>query len=114
MLGLPHLFQALLNSLNGLRAAFLHETAFRQEVVLCLFLAPLGLWLGEGGVEKALLVGSLLGVLVVELLNSALEATVDRMGGGFHPLAKRAKDMASAAVLLSIVQAVLIWSLLLL
>ncbi len=82
--------------------------------MLCLLLLPLGLWLGEDALSRALLVGSLLWVLIVELLNSALEATLDRVGRDFHPLAKRAKDMASAAVFLSILNVLWIWGAILL
>ncbi len=100
-------------SLSGLRAAFRKEAAFRQEVIVFALLAPLGLWLGRNGVERALLLGSLLQVLVVELLNSAVEATVDRVGRRWHKLAGRAKDMGSAAVALALILAVVTWALVL-
>jgi diacylglycerol kinase (ATP) len=100
-------------SMAGLRAALSKEAAFRQEVMLCLVLAPLGAWLGRTGVERALLVGSLILVLIVELLNSAVEATVDRIGTERHTLSGRAKDMGSAAVYLAIVLVILVWSLVL-
>ena len=96
-------------SLSGLAAAARHEDAFRVELILFALLAPLALWLGESGVERALMVGSLLLVLIVELLNSAIEATVDRISFENHRLAKRAKDIGSAAVMLSLVNAGLIW-----
>jgi diacylglycerol kinase (ATP) len=96
-------------SLAGLRAAYKKESAFRQELILFLVLAPLGFWLGDNGVERALLVGSLLIVLVVELLNSAVEATVDRIGRKTNKLSGRAKDMGSAAVLLALLGVVLVW-----
>jgi diacylglycerol kinase (ATP) len=99
-------------SLKGLRAAW-REPAFAQEAVLFLVLAPLGWWLGANGIERALLIGSLLLVLIVELLNSAIEAAVDRVGAERHALAGAAKDMGSAAVLLSIVLAILTWALVL-
>jgi diacylglycerol kinase (ATP) len=110
-------FQRILNafrySLDGICAAYRHEDAFRQEVLLALVLVPLGLWLGDGGVEKALLVGCVLLVLLVELINSAIEATVDRISLDDHLLAKRAKDIGSAAVLLALVMLVTVWSLVL-
>jgi len=98
-------------SFQGLRAAFRHEAAFRQELALAALLLPLGLWLGESGVERALLAGSWILVLIVELLNSAMEATVDRFGPGHHDLSGRAKDIGSAAVMLSIGLATMIWAL---
>lgn len=100
-------------SIAGLRAALRKEAAFRQEVILFVLLAPLGAWLGRDGIERILLIGSLLGVLIVELLNSAVEATVDRISHKHHKLSGRAKDMGSAAVTLSIVLAVLTWILVL-
>ncbi|MEW6593675.1 MAG: diacylglycerol kinase [Thermodesulfobacteriota bacterium] len=111
--GLHRLRNASLCSFMGLRAALRHESAFRQETALLLILVPLGFWLGEGGVRKALLVGSLLLVLIVELLNSAIEAVVDRIGPEHHELAGRAKDLGSAAVLLAIVAVLLTWFLVL-
>ncbi len=111
--GLLRAWRALGYSLTGLRGAFRHESAFRQEVALAVVVVPLGLWLGQGGVEKALLAGSWLLVLIVELLNSAIEAAVDRFGPEQNELSGRAKDIASAAVLLSILLALLVWGLLL-
>lgn len=96
-------------SWQGFRAAFRHEEAFRQEVFLLVIGVPVALWLGDDGVEKALMMGSLLLVLMVELLNSAIEAVVDRAGTEPHPLAGRAKDMGSAAVTVSLLNAALIW-----
>ncbi len=96
-------------SLQGLRAAWLHESSFRLEVYLFLLLAPLGWWLGEGGVERALLVGALLLVLCVELLNSAIEAVIERFGPEHHVLAGRAKDMGSAAVFVTMLNVILVW-----
>ncbi len=107
--GIKRLIKALQWSLAGLKAAFLHETAFRQEVILFFFLGPLGFWLGENPVEICLLVGSLLLVLIVELLNSSVEAAVDRISTENHPLAGKAKDMGSAAVFLSLMNVVFIW-----
>ena len=109
--GLLRLIRALKWSLAGLKAAFQYETAFRQEVLICIVLAPLGLWLGENPVEKYLLAGSLLLVLIIELINSAIEAAVDRISDEIHPLAARAKDMGSAAVFRARVKAGLIWTL---
>src|SRR3970040_262588 len=96
-------------SANGLRAAYKKESAFRQELILAVVLLPLGVWLGSTGVERALLVGSVLLVLIVELLNSAIEATVDRVSLEVHPLAKREKDLGSAAVMLTLVLAASVW-----
>ncbi len=106
-------WQALLWSLSGLKAAFLREESFRLEVLLVAILAPLGLWLGETGVERALLVGVLVLVLVVELLNSALEVVFERYGDEQHPLTAAGKDIGSAAVFLADVLVVLVWALVL-
>lgn len=107
--GLARLLAATRYSLAGFAAAVRHEDAFRQEAILAVLLVPLGLWLGHDGVERALLVGSVLLVLIVELLNSAIEATVDRISLDNHSLAKRAKDLGSAAVMLSLVTFIAIW-----
>jgi diacylglycerol kinase (ATP) len=112
--GLGRLQRAFGWSMSGLKATFVHEAAFRQELLLCLILAPFAFYFGATGVERALLLGSLLLILVVELLNSAVEATVDRIGMDDHELAGRAKDMGSAAVFLSLVNAGTIWILLIL
>jgi diacylglycerol kinase (ATP) len=96
-------------SLRGLLFALRQESAFRQEVLLFATLAPVGLWLGQGGVEKVLLVGSLLLVLIVELLNSAVEAAIDRIGADRHELSGAAKDMGSAAVLIALLLAGFAW-----
>jgi diacylglycerol kinase (ATP) len=101
-------------SLQGLRACYEMEEAFRQEVWLLIPLLPAAFWLGETPVEHAILVGSVLLVPIVELLNSAIEANVDRIGPERHELSGRAKDIASAAVFSSIVFAVVIWALVLL
>ena len=111
--GLRRIVNATRYSIEGLQAAARHEDAFRQELLAALVLVPLGLWLGTGGVAKALLAGSVLAVLVVELLNSAVEAVVDRVSLENHLLAKRAKDMGSAAVMLAIAAAALVWVLVL-
>jgi diacylglycerol kinase (ATP) len=112
--GLGRIYNAFFYSMAGFRACFRHEEAFRQEVLVVLPLLPLGLWLGSDGVERALLVLSLLIVPIVELLNSAIEANVDRVGLERHELSGRAKDIASAAVFLSIASAALVWALVLL
>jgi diacylglycerol kinase (ATP) len=111
--GLTRIMRAFGYSFDGLRACYRHEAAFRQELLAAVVILPLGLWLGADGVERALLVGSWLLVMIVELLNSAIEATVDRFGPEQHALAGRAKDIASAAVFMSISLAVLVWTLLL-
>lgn len=108
-----HIWHASLTALAGLRAAWQHEDAFRQEVYIAAAAIPVALFLPVSNIGKALLVASVLLVLVVELLNSALEAAVDFASLEHHPLAKRAKDIASAAVLLSIVNALAIWGLVL-
>ena len=100
-------------SLQGLRFAWLYESSFRLEVYLLVILAPLGLWLGSNGVERALLVGSGLLVLSVELLNSAVEAVIERYGAEHHELAGRAKDMGSAAVFVLMINVVLTCALIL-
>ena len=112
--GLRRLINAARYSISGLAEAARNEDAFRQELILAAILVPLGLWLGHSGTAKALLVGSLLLVLVVELLNSALEATVDRISLEDHPLARRAKDIGSAAVMIALVNAAAVWALVLL
>ncbi len=110
---LRRIVDATRHSLAGLAAAVRHETAFRQELALAAVLVPLGLVLGADGVERALLAGSVLLVLVVELLNSAIEAVVDRIGSERHELAGRAKDLGSAAVMLSIATTAAVWLLVL-
>ncbi|MBI9088417.1 MAG: diacylglycerol kinase [Desulfobacterium sp.] len=113
MAGLSRIIKAGGYSWAGLKAAWKHEAAFRQEMVALAFLAPLGLIWGENGMERALLLCSLMIVIVTELLNSALEAVVDRIGLEYHPLAKRAKDLGSAAVLISIAMVIILWALVL-
>lgn len=111
--GLTRIVKAAGYSWAGLRAAFKCEVAFRQELLLVVPAVPLALWLGNSGMERALLVGSLMLVLIVELLNSAIEAAIDRFGQEMHMLSARAKDMGSAAVLLSIINATAVWLLVL-
>ncbi len=112
--GLRRVLNAAIYSWAGLGAALKHEDAFRQEAFLALLLIPLALYLGETGIGRALMIGAILLVLVVELLNSALEATLDRVSIEHHPLIKRAKDMGSAAVTIALVNVVVVWSLVLL
>jgi len=100
-------------SLQGLRAAWLHESSFRLEVCLSGVLVPLGTWLGRTGVEKALLVGTVMLVLAMELLNSAIETVIERFGPEHHELAGRAKDMGSAAVFVCVLTAASTWTLVL-
>jgi diacylglycerol kinase (ATP) len=111
--GPARLLKAAKWSWQGLCAAWMHESSFRLEVVLFAILAPVGLWLGADGVQRALLVGSLLLVLGVELLNSAVEAVIERYGPEFHELAGRAKDMGSAAVLMMMFNVLACWGLIL-
>ena len=112
--GLQRALNAAGYSWAGLSAAFKHEDAFRQEVFLSLLLIPLALYLGNTGIERALMIAAVLGVLIVELLNSALEAAVDRISLENHHLIKRAKDMGSAAVMIALINVVAVWALVLL
>ena len=112
--GLPRIWNALFYSLAGLAAAYRHEDAFRQEVLLAAILIPVAFVVPASGVGRALLVGAVLLVLIVELLNSAVEAIVDRASPEEHPLAKRAKDIGSAAVFLALVNVPVVWLLVLL
>ena len=109
--GFKRIWNALFYSLDGFAAAFKYEDAFRLEVLLALILIPLAFSMHIGAIGKALMIASVLLVLIVELLNSALETAVDHTSLEQHPLAKRAKDIASAAVLLSIVNALIVWGL---
>lgn len=111
--GLRRILNALAYSLDGLRAAYRHEDAFRQEVLLAALVLPAAFLVPASGAGRALLVASVLLVLVVELLNSAVEAAVDRISLEDHRLAKRAKDIGSAAVLISLLNVVLVWALVL-
>jgi diacylglycerol kinase (ATP) len=108
--GLDRILHAAGYSWDGLRAAYRGESAFRQETWLTIVGVPLAFWIGHDWVQVALLAGSLILVLIVELLNSAVEAVVDRVSFELHDLSKRAKDIASAAVLLSLVLAGGIWA----
>ena len=109
--GLMRVLNALRYSIEGIRAALKHEDAFRQECILALILIPIGLAMPTSAPGKALLVGSVLIVLIVELINSAIEATVDRVSLEHHLLAKRAKDIGSAAVLLALINLAIVWGL---
>lgn len=111
--GLRRIWNAMFYSIAGLKAAYRHEDAFRQEVLLAIFLIPLALLLPASGLGKALMIASVLLVLIVELLNSAVEATVDRVSLEHHRLAKRAKDIGSAAVMMSLVNVIVVWLLVL-
>jgi len=111
--GFMRLRKAFGYSLEGLRAAWRHEAAFRQEALLAAVMIPVALWLPVGHAAKGLLIGSVLMVLIVELLNSAIEAAIDRISPETHELAKRAKDIGSAAVLMSLANALIIWVLVL-
>lgn len=104
------LLRAIGYSLAGFRATWRSEASFRQEVLAFIIIAPLGLWLGRTGVERAILVGALIVVLIVELLNTAIETVVDRIGETHDELSGRAKDMGSAAVLVSLALAVFVWT----
>jgi diacylglycerol kinase (ATP) len=112
--GMTRILRAMAASATGLAGAFREEAAFRQELALAVIVLPLGLWLGHSGVERALLIGPMLLILIVELLNSAIEATVDRIGLERHVLAGLAKDIGSAAVFMSFVLLVAVWLLVLL
>ena len=112
--GLRRLWNALRYSLQGMASAFRHEDAFRQECLLAVLLIAAALFLHVGTTERALMIASVLLVLIVELLNSAVEAAVDRISLENHLLAKRAKDIGSAAVFLSLINVVFVWALILL
>ncbi|GAB1233077.1 hypothetical protein UT4_15430 [Ferrigenium sp. UT4] len=112
--GFIRLCNAFIYSWDGFRAAYKHEDAFRQETLLAAILIPLALWLPVGSLGKALMIASVLLVIIVELLNSAVEATVDRISLEDHNLAKRAKDTGSAAVLVSLFNVLAVWGLVLL
>jgi diacylglycerol kinase (ATP) len=107
--GLKRMINAYYFSIAGLKAVWKHEAAFRQEIVLLIIAIPCALWVGESEVEILLLIGCIVLILLVELLNSAIEAVVDRIGLEQHELSGRAKDIASAAVMLSIIWAVITW-----
>ena len=111
--GIKRLANAFTYSIAGTLAAFKHEDAFRQEVILSVVLIPLAIYLGQTAIEQALMIASILLIIIVELLNSSLESTVDRISVKRHKLSKRAKDIGSAAVFFSLVNASVIWFLIL-
>jgi diacylglycerol kinase (ATP) len=111
--GVTRMFRAFGASMKGLSGAFRNEAAFRQELALSVLVIPLGLWLGRNGLERAMLIAPMFLVLVVELVNSAIEATVDRIGLERHELSGLAKDIGSAAVLMSLLLLAVVWILVL-
>lgn len=111
--GILHFISALGYSWRGIRHAWRHEDAFRQELVIFVIAVPVGIWLGDSNIERALLVGSLFPVLMAEMVNTAIETAVDRMGEEPNELSGRAKDLGSAAVFFSILLAVTTWALVL-
>jgi len=112
--GIKRLMNACIFSVAGFKATWIHEEAFRQEVILFIIGTPLAIWLGQSYVDKLLLIGSIVLVMLVELLNSAVEAVVDRVGLEHHELSGRAKDIGSAAVMMSLAWAAVTWSVILL
>ncbi len=111
--GIARIYAAFFHSIRGYKATWVHEEAFRQEVYLFVIAGPLGLWLGDTTVEKVLLTGSIILVMIVELLNTGIEIVVDRISFERHELSGRAKDVGSAAVLTSLALAGLTWGLVL-
>ncbi len=109
--GIRRILRATKFSAQGLAQAWQHEAAFRQELVLVLLLVPVAAWLGQTALERAVLIGCCLIVLIVELINSAIEAAIDRHGDEHHELSGRAKDMGSAAVFISLVLVAVVWGL---
>jgi diacylglycerol kinase (ATP) len=107
--GIRRIINATFFSLAGLRTAWKHEAAFRQECMLCIVLVPLAFWLGRTAVERSLLIGACLLVLIVELLNTAVEFVVDRVGTDHHLLSGQAKDLGSAAVFVSLLLTAIVW-----
>jgi diacylglycerol kinase (ATP) len=114
LLGMAHFFRAFSWSIKGFKSAFKGEAAFRHELFLVAVLAPIGCWLGDSNVERALLVGSAITILIVELINIAIESAIDRVGPEYHVLSGRAKDVGSASVFLTICLVVVVWGLILL
>ena len=112
--GLGRIIRAAICSKSGIVAAFRNEAAFRQEVLLCAGLVPLALFLGDTGIERALLISSLFLIIILELVNTAIEVVVDRISAERHELSGLAKDLGSAAVFVALVLAVLVWGLVLL
>lgn len=112
--GLRRLLNAVGYSIAGIKAAYRNEDAFRQEVIMAIVLIPLAFYLGETRIEMALMIACVMLVIIVELVNSSIEATVDRISLENHLLAKRAKDIGSAAVMLSLFNLVIVWGLIIL
>ncbi len=112
--GIKRIYNAFFFSMKGFKATYQNEVSFRQEVFLSIFLLPLAFWLGDTGFEKALLISVILLVLIVEMLNTCVEAVVDRFGGEHHELSGMAKDVGSAAVLMSLLNVIIVWTLILL
>lgn len=111
--GIARVVKAFFHSLDGFADAWHHESAFRQEIVLAAVMIPVACWVPATAVERALLIGSVLLVLIVELLNSSLETAIDRISYDDHDLSRRAKDFGSAAVLVTLVLAAVVWALVL-
>jgi len=109
--GIRRILRATKFSVQGLAQAWQHEAAFRQELVLVLMLVPVAAWLGQTALERAVLIGCCLIVLIIELINSAIEAAIDRHGDEHHELSGRAKDMGSAAVFISLLLVAVVWGL---
>ncbi len=109
--GIKRLISATRYSLKGFRFAWINEAAFRQEIILCIFMLPLAIWIGGDATQRSLLIACCLLVLITELLNTGIEAVVDRIGHEYHDLAGSAKDLGSAAVLISLVLTVITWGL---
>ena len=108
---IAHILNAFIWSMAGIKAAWKNEQAFRWEAAIVLLMMPVGLWLGRTAVEWALLIASAMSILITELLNSAVEAVVDRIGPERHELSKRAKDLGSAAAFISMITAAVVWGL---
>lgn len=108
--GIPRILNAFRYSCQGLRSAFIHEAAFRQELLLCVIAIPIAFWLSQDWAQFFMLLGSLFFILIVELLNSAIETLADAVQPDYHPLVGRAKDIGSAAVLLSFAVAICVWA----
>ncbi|MEK9497757.1 diacylglycerol kinase [Photorhabdus sp. P32] len=107
--GLTRIIKAIVYSVKGIRAAWKNEAAFRQEIVLAMLAMMVAFYLDIDAIERVLLIGSVMLVLIVEILNSAIEAVVDRIGSEFHELSGRAKDMGSAAVFLTMILSLIVW-----
>jgi diacylglycerol kinase (ATP) len=111
--GMVRILHAFFNSIAGLADAWRHESAFRQEILLAIVLIPAACWIPVSAVERALLIGTVLLVMIVELLNTSVEAAIDRISFDRHSLSKRAKDIGSAAVFLTLVLLAVVWGLIL-